>query len=111
VTYVDAGNRLTVPAGPAVSSDPIPMSTAEVRAALAWRGMRVEFLDTPLAEAVALFNRQNRTQLELATAEVGAIRISGFFWGDDPDGFSRLLEVSAGLRADRSVPGRIRLVR
>ena len=107
VTYLDAGTRLTVPAAASAPLEPVRLTSAETQAALAWRGMRVEFVDTPLTEAVALFNRQNRVQLALGAAELGTIRISGFFWADDPEGFSRLVEASAGLRADRSAPGRI----
>ncbi len=107
VTYLDAGTRLTVPTMASAPLEPVRLTSAETRAALAWRGMRVEFMDTPLAEAVALFNRQNRVQLALDADDLGAIRISGFFWADDPEGFSRLIEASADLRADRSAPGRI----
>jgi len=113
VIYVDAGNRLSVPvAAPApVPPQPSPVTAAEAQAALAWRGMRVEFTNTPLAEIVVLFNRHNRVELALGAADVGEIRISGIFWADDPEGFSRLLEASAGLRADRSAAGRIVLQR
>ena len=107
VTYLDAGTRLTVPAAASAPLEPVRLTSSETQAALAWRGMRVEFVDTPLTEAVALFNRQNRVQLALGAAELGTIRISGFFWADDPEGFSRLVEASAGLRADRSAPDRI----
>ena len=107
VTYLDAGTRLTVPAAASALLEPVWLTSAETQAALAWRGMRIEFVDTPLTEAVALFNRQNRVQLALSAAELGSIRISGFFWADDPEGFSRLVEASADLRADRSAPGRI----
>jgi transmembrane sensor len=107
VTYLDAGTRLTVPAAASAPLEPVRLTSAETQAALAWRGMRVEFVDTPLTEAVALFNRQSRVQLALGAAELGTIRISGFFWADDPEGFSRLVESSASLRADRSEPGRI----
>ena len=109
VVYVDAGNRLTVPvAAPAATLPrPSPVSATEAQAALAWRGMRIEFTNTPLAEVVALFNRHNRTELAVGTADVGEIRISGIFWADDPEGLARLLEASAGLRADHSSAGRI----
>jgi transmembrane sensor len=113
VVYVDAGNRLTVPvAAPAAALPrPSPVSAMEAQAALAWRGMRIEFTNTPLAEVVALFNRHNRTELAVGTVDVGEIRISGIFWADDPEGFARLLEASAGLRADHSSAGRIVLRR
>jgi len=73
--------------------------------------MRVEFSNTPLAEIVALFNHQNRVQLGLGPDDLGEMRISGVFWADDPEGFSRLIEVSAGLRVERSTDGRITLRR
>jgi transmembrane sensor len=113
VTYVDAGTQLSVPtaARPAAPLRGRLVTAAQSQAMLAWRGMRVEFSGTPLAEIVALFNRRNRVQLELGAAELGTIHISGIFWADDPEGFSRLLEASAGVRADRARSDRIVLQR
>jgi transmembrane sensor len=110
-TYLDAGSRVTVPttSAPAALLEPSLVTAAQVQAALAWRGMRVEFSNTPLAEIVRLFNRQNRVQLALGADDLGTICISGIFWADDPEGFSRLLEISAGLRAERSATGVITL--
>lgn len=113
VAYVDAGSRLAVPAASAASAplQPSPLTAAEAQAALAWRGTRIELSNTPLAAVVERFNRQNRLQLALDAADLAEIRISGVFWVDDPEGFSRLIEASAGLRADRSTAGRIVLRR
>ncbi|MGH7956226.1 MAG: hypothetical protein ACREH8_04355 [Opitutaceae bacterium] len=75
------------------------MTRAEIDAALAWRGKRVEFTGTPLVEAVALFNRQNRVRLSLDDRALDELRVSGVFWVDDPEGFARLLESSFGVQA------------
>lgn len=62
-------------------------TAAKIESALAWRMRRIEFSGTPLAEAVALFNRQNRIQLVLGEAELETCQIGGIFWTDDPEGF------------------------
>ncbi len=110
-TYLAAGSSLTVPtaASAGVELTPRVVSEAELRVALAWRGMRVEFTNTPLSDIVALFNRQNHVQLALGDPGLADIRISGVFWADDPEGFSRLIESSAGLQAIRTMDERIEL--
>jgi ferric-dicitrate binding protein FerR (iron transport regulator) len=71
----------------------------------------VEFTDTPLGEAVELFNRRNRVQLALGDASLAEIRLSGIFWSDDPEGFSRLLGDIASLHATHAADARIVLHR
>jgi transmembrane sensor len=97
---VDAGTRVT--ANVAVASGAAPrvetVTAAEVSRALAWRSQRMEFSGTPLAEAVAHFNRQNRLQLILTDDALGALRVSGVFWTDDPAGFARLIEPAFSLQ-------------
>lgn len=104
---VTAGNRLVVNLTQA--GTPVAESTTpdEVSAALAWRAKRVEFTLTPLDEAVGLFNRDNRIQLVLADRDTAKLRITGVFWTDDPEGFSRLLHDSLGLTAETGPDGRI----
>ena len=111
--YLGAGDRLTVPIQAPVAAPlaPVRVSEQEMAAALAWRGLRVEFTNTPLGEIVGLFNRQNRVQLALGDEELADIRISGIFWSDDPEGFSRLIESSAGLQVTRRGETRIELRR
>lgn len=77
------------------------IAQAAIDAALAWRGKHVEFSGTPLSEAIALFNAQNRIRLTLGDRAHGALRISGMFWLDDPEGFARLLEASISIKAVR----------
>jgi len=101
---VAAGGRVEVPmAGPRdLPTRVSPVSAAEMAAALAWRGHRVEFTRTTLAEAVGVFNRQNRVQIAVADPAVGRIAISGIFWADDPESFVRLLESGFALHATRA---------
>jgi transmembrane sensor len=111
--YLGVGEHVTVPNAVLAATPVAPsrVSEAEMTAALAWRGLRVEFTNTPLGEAVELFNRQNRVQLVLGDEGLADIRLSGIFWSDDPEGFSRLLESIASLRATRAADTRIVLHR
>lgn len=108
-TYLDAGNRAVVPVA-ASASAPMKIQSvaaAQIESALAWRSMRVEFTATPLAEIIGRLNRQNAVQLSLADPALGELRIGGIFWLNDPAGFARLIEASAGLRATSEPDGRI----
>jgi transmembrane sensor len=98
---LSAGHRVAVPAdaAPAAAAG-TPVSPAEIEAALAWRGRRIEFSRTTLAEAAALFNARNRVQLALADPAIAGLRISGIFWSDDPEGFARLLATGFGVRVE-----------
>jgi transmembrane sensor len=103
-----AGRRLSLPAGADSSSVTAqPVSPAEVARALAWRARRVEFNGTPLSEAVAMFNRANAVQLAVANAATGDLRISGVFWTNDSEAFSRVIETSLGITAAPDGGGRI----
>lgn len=110
---LEAGMKTIVPiAAPITFSLEIrPVAAAEIRSALAWRTMRVEFTATRLADVLARFNQHNGMQLALADRSLADLRISGIFWLDDPEGFSRLIEESAGLSAIRAAPGQIVLAR
>jgi transmembrane sensor len=106
--YLPAGRKVAVPFDRGVAMpEATDVSLEEVAEALAWRSRRVEFTSTPLSEAVALFNRQAGMRLVLGDDVTGALRITGVFWTNDPEGFSRLLASSLGLRADTDAQGRI----
>jgi len=79
------------------------LGAIEIKAALAWRERRFEFTQTPLNEALELFNRQNRLQLSLGDAALRDRRITGIFWSDDPEGFARSLAAGLNLKAERSL--------
>ena len=104
IAFVNAGAKLDLPvdlpAGTALEITPI--TPHEVAAALAWRGQRVEFSATSVAEAVEVFNRQNRLQLAVMDKALAQHQLSGIFWADDPEGFVRLLETGMGATAERT---------
>lgn len=111
--FVSDGGRVTVPTDDRPAAPPAvePVDAAAIARALAWRQHRVEFTGTPLADAVALFNRRNRGQLALADPALGELRISGVFWTDDPEGFARLLEAGFRLRTRTRPDGTLEVSR
>ena len=110
---VSAGSRLAVSA----DGTNLPVSTVEavtpveITTSLAWREARFEFTNTPLSEAVALFNRKSRVKLVLEDAALSDLRVSGIYWADNADGFARLIESSLDIQAIRDDQGRILLHR
>lgn len=77
------------------------LTPAEIEASTAWRGIRLEFEDEPLADVIAHFNRFNTRQLELGDPATGRIIVAGSFRADNLDGFVRLLESGFNVTADR----------
>jgi transmembrane sensor len=73
----------------------------EMERLLAWRGPKLELAGTPLAEAVAVFNRENQLQLIVGDSEVGEMRLSGVFRADNAEGFAQLLESHYGIVVER----------
>lgn len=104
-----AGQRTVVPVAgpdglpPATPTAPVveSVSQREIEAALAWKGGPLVFNGTPLAQAVAEFNRRNVRQLVIASPGISAMRIGGRFRAENIDGFVELLESSFGLRVSR----------
>lgn len=83
------------------------VSALELHERLAWREPRVEFSDTPLADAVALMNRASAAnggpRIVLAPAVAGLARepISGLFRADNTEAFVRMLELSLPVKGER----------
>lgn len=109
IVALDAGRRAVVPrassAAPVVSDAEAGMLATR----LTWRQPRLEFSDTTVAEAAALFNRTNGGRLRIADRDVAARRITGVFRADNLDGFVALLESTMGVRAERSADGAVEL--
>lgn len=102
-----AGWRALVPVAPAARPVLEPVSAAGMREALAWHGWRLTFIETPLAEVVAQFNRRNEVQLELGDAELATMPVGGSFGAENLEAFVRLLSSNGDIRVERPVPGRI----
>ncbi len=113
-TLITVGQRAVVDLGTLQTSAytvPIvqPVTVEDIARELAWQAPRLQFNETPLAEAVAEFNRLNRHQLELADPSLGALRIGGTFRPDNVEGFIRLLDETLGLQAEPVEANRTRL--
>lgn len=74
------------------------VTPAEIAHALSWQGMRLEFVDMPLADVVAEFNRYNLRKLVIEDSATGAILVGGNFRADNIDSFVYLLGLSFGVK-------------
>lgn len=107
----DAGGRrqptTLLPAGSiALASDMgVVVRSASVQQAeelLDWRSGFISFHDTPLASAVAEFNRYNTRKIVIGDASIGTLRVGGNFRWSNAETFVRLLEQGFPVRAVRS---------
>lgn len=76
-------------------------SAADAERALDWRRGYLVFLDTPLAVAVAEFNRYNTRPLVIGDATAAQLRIGGSFRWSNAELFANLLEQAVPVRAER----------
>lgn len=77
----------------------VEVSGPELAERLAWRVPRLEFNDTPLREAVTLFNRHGNVHLSLASPALGELRISGFVRADNTSALLQLLRADYGVES------------
>lgn len=98
--FVAVGERAVVPLATAAAQPAvIEVTLEEMNRELAWQAPRLQFHETPLADAVAEFNRLNRHQIELGDPALRDLRIGGTFRPDNVEGFVRLLGDTLGLEA------------
>jgi transmembrane sensor len=97
-----AGQKVVVATRPVAPVPPVAVSSDETARLLAWQPQLLDFNSTPLAEVVTAFNRRNTVQLLIADPELRELPIVASFRTDNVDGFVRLLELTAGVRAERS---------
>lgn len=76
-------------------------TVAQAEQALSWREGFLAFHDTPLADAVAEFNRYNARKILIADPSVAAMRVGGNFRWSNAEAFVRLLEQGFPVRAER----------
>jgi transmembrane sensor len=98
---LEAGHALVVAAHTNVSTMPITLDQPELARRLAWRVPRLEFTDTPLREAIALFNQRSDVHLRIVDVSLRELRITGVFRADNSEGFVELLERAFPLTAER----------
>jgi len=82
-------------------------SPVELAQDLSWRTGQLVFRDTPMAEAIAEFNRYNTRKLVVEDPAVGALRVGGIFRATELDAFVSLIQqgfpVQAQAEDDRIV--------
>ena len=89
---------VAVAGGSELRVESMPLDQAE--GLLSWREGYLGFRNTPLAEAVAEFNRYNTRRLVIADPAIATIPIGGNFRWNNIDVFVRLLEQGFELRAE-----------
>lgn len=98
-TLLPAGSiALATDSSVAVSSVPVQQAEELV----SWRSGFISLHDTPLAAAVAEFNRYNQRRIVIGDASIGTLRVGGNFRWSNADSFVRLLELGFPVRAVRS---------
>lgn len=97
-----AGESATIGTDPAA---PLPtaerLTPAATRDRLAWQAPMLRFDHTPLADAVAQFNRHSPMQLEIADAELAARPVAGTFAGNNAEAFANLLVAGGDVKIER----------
>jgi transmembrane sensor len=76
-------------------------SALDAERTLDWRRGYIVFLDTPLAVAVAEFNRYNTRPLVIGDATAAQLRVGGSFRWSNAEVFANLLEQALPVRAER----------
>lgn len=103
--FLEGGHRVAIalPAAGAPVARPTvePVSATGIAQALAWRSRPLEFVDAPLAQVVAEFNRYNRHQLIIADEALARQRFGGTFLPDAHATVVRLLELDFDVVAER----------
>jgi len=97
-----AGHKVVVAVEPIAAVPVVAVSADETARLLAWQPQMLEFNSAPLAEVVTAFNRESRVQLVIGDPQLRDLPIVASFRTDNTEGFVRLLEMTAGIRAERS---------
>src|SRR5581483_11111648 len=100
---VAAGERLVVAASGAAddATRVEKIEPAATRESLAWQAPHFVFVDTPLSEVAAQFNRRDPIQLESRDPALGARMVGGNFRADNVEAFVRLLEGNHDITVER----------
>jgi transmembrane sensor len=100
---VAAGERLVVAAPGGAGTPPTveKMEPVSSRESLAWQAQHFVFVDTPLSEVAAEFNRRNRIQLEIRDPSLAGRLVGGNFRADNVETFVRLLEGNHDIAVER----------
>ncbi|HRE80344.1 MAG TPA: FecR domain-containing protein [Opitutaceae bacterium] len=109
---VVAGERALVALNDESSAPKIgALTPAELDRFRAWQPRKLEFSETPLAQVVAEFNRDDRVRITIDDPILAALPIGATLSSDNVEGFLRLLESSFRVDVERRASGEIVLRR
>ena len=100
ITYLIAGQQLTVAHSPVLAPAPVDVTTAT-----AWTQRRLVFEHRPLGEVADEFNRYNRRAIRIDSAQLRAQEVTGVFQANDPDSFLEFVSGIPGVRIERDADG------
>lgn len=104
LAILDAGNGVSVAISAnasAVAASIASVPAGELDDRLAWRIPRLQFNGTTLSEVVAMVNRHNHVQFEIADASLEKLTLSGVLRADNVDALVALLESDFCVKAER----------
>lgn len=104
---IGAGWRALVPNELRQSLTVEMVSAAHLRDALSWQGPRLVFVETPLREVIAQFNRRNDVKLSLGDPELADIPVGGSFRAENVETFVRLLSSAGEIAVERPADNQI----
>jgi transmembrane sensor len=108
----DAAERTMLRAGDRVLLHPegrLEVVASASEAELRWPSGMLEFLNTPLAAAVAEANRYSRRHIRIGDPAIAKLRVTGTYRAGDTAGLARSLAAAFAIIADDSRPGEILL--
>jgi transmembrane sensor len=103
---VAAGQQVRVDNG----SWPPSFTPVDVQRATAWLRRQIAFENEPLGRVAAEFNRYAATPIEIDSAALRTLPVSGVFPADDTESFLAFLRSLAGVQVEVT-PTRIRVFR
>jgi transmembrane sensor len=98
---VAAKERLTINLSSPGPARAIGVNDDIIGEVLSWQEPRLQFFETPLAVALAEFNRHNEVKMILAEPALGAQAIGGSFRLRNVEGFVATLELTLDIQATR----------
>lgn len=102
IPVLEAGDAVTVSRSLATVAPQVArVSEDEMNRRLGWQPRMLDFRSTPLAEVVAEFGRHGGPRIVIADPELESLPIVMSFRSDNAEAFVRLLELTAGVNAER----------
>ena len=96
-----AGQQITADAQGSLA----PVQQVAAEGIAAWREHRISFVNTPLAQALAEFERYGKTGLSISDPAVAALRLSGTFDPSDTQTLRKVLPHALPVRLQQGASG------